>query len=135
MTPRALALACALASASATTLDRHFFDSAKYPNAVCNDGSPAGMFFRASPTGSKAWVVYLEVSALLRMRRFLVVLPSRSLVPSIALNPLALVPSPSTIFLLLLSSLGRRLVLLRIELQRPLRVPHVLQGLAAVGVL
>lgn len=44
-------------------LDKVEIDTARYPNAVCNDGSPGVMYIRPAPQGSldeDKWVVHLE---------------------------------------------------------------------------
>eukprot|EP01112_Ceratiomyxa_fruticulosa_P019242 TRINITY_DN6272_c0_g1_i2.p1 TRINITY_DN6272_c0_g1~~TRINITY_DN6272_c0_g1_i2.p1 ORF type:complete len:378 (-),score=57.56 TRINITY_DN6272_c0_g1_i2:145-1278(-) len=42
-------------------LSLHLFPNAKSRNAVCNDGTPAGFYFRAgSGSGSNTWVVHLQ---------------------------------------------------------------------------
>ena len=57
----ALLLAASATAASATTLTLHLFDTAKYPRALCNDGTPSGVYRRPSPSGkSNVWVVFQE---------------------------------------------------------------------------
>ncbi len=48
-----------LASATASTLTLHPFDLSVHPTAVCNDGSPSGVYLRPSPsTKSTVWVIH-----------------------------------------------------------------------------
>jgi hypothetical protein len=48
-------------SANTTTLTRFLLDLGKYPLAVCNDGSPAGMYLRPSPSGrSTDWLLFQQ---------------------------------------------------------------------------
>ena len=35
-------------------------NTSKYPLAVCNDGTPAGFYYKKSPTSSPMWLVHLE---------------------------------------------------------------------------
>ena len=57
----ALALACAVAAASAATLDLHLLPTTLYSTALCNDGSPAGYYYKASPNASSLdWLVFQE---------------------------------------------------------------------------
>lgn len=59
--PRAIALSFLLASATAQApLALHLFDPAASPSARCLDGSRAGYYYRASPSNSSKWVVFLQ---------------------------------------------------------------------------
>jgi len=56
-------LACALAAvalAASHELKLVLFDNTVYPKAVCNDGSPAGYYFKPSDSGSNVWVVHQQ---------------------------------------------------------------------------
>jgi O-palmitoleoyl-L-serine hydrolase len=67
MMPRATAAAVAAATAAAlagvagaTQMPLTLLDTARYPLAVCGDGTPAGYYWRASPTKSNTWVLFQE---------------------------------------------------------------------------
>lgn len=63
MAPTALAAAAALTTltlAAARPLSLHLLDTTRHPTALCNDGSPAGMYLSPSATGSNVWVVWQE---------------------------------------------------------------------------
>ena len=49
----------AICSAGATKLQKNELKS-RYLSAVCNDGSTAVYYFKASPTKSTTWVLYLQ---------------------------------------------------------------------------
>ena len=58
-----LAVGAALAARLALATDFalvSFAGDARYADAVCNDGSPAGYYWRASPTQSNVWIIFLE---------------------------------------------------------------------------
>ncbi len=49
------------AGATSTPTIVRFLDQARYPNSVCNDGTPAAFFVRrGSGDASRRWVIYLE---------------------------------------------------------------------------
>jgi hypothetical protein len=56
---RSLLIALAV-SAGALTMPRTLFDASKYPDAVCNDGSPAGYYFVESTSGSSDWLLFQQ---------------------------------------------------------------------------
>lgn len=60
MALRAAALAAGLAAASGAKFELTMFDAGQYPLARCNDGSPAGYYWKPSATGSSTWIVFQE---------------------------------------------------------------------------
>ena len=56
----ALLLLLALSSAQQTPLALFHFDPKTHPTSRCLDGSVAGFYYRASPTNSSSWVVFLQ---------------------------------------------------------------------------
>lgn len=42
------------------TFSKRLLDTTKYPNAVCNDGSPAGYYAEAGASASAPWVLLLD---------------------------------------------------------------------------
>lgn len=58
----AAAGALVVGRAGATKMQLTLFDNTApgYENAKCNDGSPAGYYFRPSPTGSKVWLMHQQ---------------------------------------------------------------------------
>ena len=57
---RLLATLATASLASATTLNLRLLPSSLYPDAICNDGTQSGYYFKASPSGSHDWVVHME---------------------------------------------------------------------------
>ena len=54
------ALLAAAATAAARPMTLQLLDTKRHASALCNDGSPAGMYLSLSTTGSNVWVVWQE---------------------------------------------------------------------------
>jgi len=45
---------------TSTTLDLNLFDLSVHPNALCNDGTPSGFYFKPGSPSSNLWIVFQQ---------------------------------------------------------------------------
>lgn len=57
---RTITASCLLAGVAAQGMPLKLFDLKKYPNAICNDGTPSGMYVQPSSSGSNLWIIFQQ---------------------------------------------------------------------------